>query len=104
MINIDGLAPIAQYGLAGLMGILWLMERRSSSQRERELSEAHHRMMAQHEEIGELMDVVRVNTSAVTRLEQSQARLITVCEHILVRLEPRSAPGRRPGGVQMDDE
>ncbi|MBL1217002.1 MAG: hypothetical protein D8M59_05840 [Planctomycetes bacterium] len=95
MIDMDGLGPLAQYGLAGLMGVLWLMERRSSTQRERELSEAHRRMMAQHEEIGELMDVVRDNTSAVTRLEQSQARLITVCEHILARLEPSA--GRRRG-------
>jgi len=81
------LVPIVtQYGVAGLMGMLWLFERRHSSQRERELTESHTRLMQQHTELSELMGVIKENSVAITSLESSQARLSRVCEEIATQL------------------
>jgi hypothetical protein len=61
---------ITQCGAAGLMGAMWLWERRTSRQREQQLDEAHTRIISDRVMLGELMDVVRQNTQAITRLTQ----------------------------------
>ena len=81
-----------QIGPAGLMGLLWIMERRHSALRERQLSESHDALMGQRIEISELIRVVKDNCVALTTLERSQARLVAACERI--------ARGRR----DVDDE
>ncbi len=58
------------FGAAGLMGAMWLWERRTSRQREQQLDEAHSRILGDRVQLGELMDVVRQNTEAITRLCQ----------------------------------
>ena len=55
-------------GVAGLMGAMWLWERRTSRQREQQLDEAHTRILSDRVQLSELMDVVRQNTEAITRL------------------------------------
>ncbi len=80
---------IAQYGIAGMMGVLWFLERRHSSQRERELTEAHGVLMEQRAEISELIGVVKENSVAMTTLERSQGRLSGVCEEIASYLRSR---------------
>ncbi len=91
------LQPMAQFGVAGLMGILWVIERRHSNQRERELSEAHQRLMEHRTELSELIGVVRDNTAAMTALQEGQARLARTCEQITAALR-RS----RHGGGNSD--
>jgi len=88
---------IAQYGIAGLMGALWLMERRHSATRERELSESHTLLVRQREELSEMMDVVKENSRAMSAVERSQARLTQVCEEIAGHLRSRRS-GRPPSG------
>ena len=61
---------VTQLGAAGLMGAMWLWERRTSRQREQQLDEAHTRIVSDRVMLGELMDVVRQNTEAITRLTQ----------------------------------
>jgi hypothetical protein len=61
---------ITSFGAAGLMGAMWLWERRNSRQREQQLDEAHSRILGDRVQLGELMDVVRQNTEAITRLCQ----------------------------------
>jgi len=81
------LVPIvAQYGVAGLMGLLWLFERRHSSLREREITESHNRLMQENMELSVLMGVIKENSVAMTSLEKSQARLSQVCEEIAAQL------------------
>ena len=63
-----GLEQITNLGAAGLMGAMWLWERRTSRQREQQLDEAHTRIMSDRVQLSELMDVVRQNTEAITRL------------------------------------
>jgi hypothetical protein len=61
---------LTNFGAAGLMGAMWLWERRTSRQREQQLDEAHARILSDRVQLGELMDVVRQNTEAITRLTQ----------------------------------
>lgn len=74
------LQELAQFGAAGLIGILWILERRHSNQRERELTEAHARLMQQREELSELILVVRDNVAAMTAVERGHDRLIALLE------------------------
>jgi hypothetical protein len=61
---------ITQFGAAGLMGAMWLWERRTSRQREQQLDEAHTRILSDRVQLCELIDVVKQNTAAITRLTQ----------------------------------
>jgi hypothetical protein len=57
-------------GMAGVMGAMWLWERRTSRVREQQIDEAHARIMSDRILLDELLDVVRQNTEAITRLTQ----------------------------------
>jgi hypothetical protein len=59
-------------GAAGLMGAMWLWERRNSAKREHQLDEAHERILADRVQLSELIDVVTRNTEAMIRLSTSQ--------------------------------
>lgn len=65
----------AQFGVAGLIGWMWLTERRSATSRETQLNEAHTRLMEQRVQLEALMQVVEDNTKAVAAL-QGQLRAI----------------------------
>jgi hypothetical protein len=62
------LDQLTSLGAAGLMGAMWLWERRASQSRERQLDEAHQRILADKVMLEELIEVVRQNTEAITRL------------------------------------
>ena len=63
-----GIDQLTNLGAAGLMGAMWLWERRTSQKREQQLDEAHMRILSDRVQLSELMDVVRQNTEAITRL------------------------------------
>lgn len=68
--SIGAMDQIAGLGAAGLMGAMWLWERRSSQRREQQLDEAHARIVADRMQIDTLVDVVRQNTQALARLAE----------------------------------
>jgi hypothetical protein len=61
-------------GVAGVMGAMWLWERRTSRVREQQIDEAHARIMADRVMLDQLMDLVQQNTQAMTRLSELAAR------------------------------
>lgn len=65
---------VTSLGAAGVMGAMWLWERRQSRNRDEQLDAAHERIMAQGVTIGELVDVVKANTEAMTRLAEKLDR------------------------------
>jgi len=67
---------MTQFGVAGIMGAMWLIERRASARREEQLTEAHEKLIGQIAERGALIDVVRDNTRALSMLEAGQRVLI----------------------------
>ena len=70
------LDQIANLGVAGLMGTMWLWERRTSRQREQQIDEAHARIMTDRVELDQLMDMVKQNTEAMTKLSATQQQLV----------------------------
>jgi hypothetical protein len=62
-------------GAAGMMGVMWLWERRNSRQREQQLDEAHSRILADQVQLDELIAVVRANTEALARVATLQEQL-----------------------------
>lgn len=73
---------LVQFGVAGLMGVLWVWERTHSRRRERQLSEAHDRLMRRDQHVGILVQLVRQNTQAMVELQQSQQRMNELLEGI----------------------
>jgi len=72
-----------QFGVAGLMGALWLWERFYSRKREQELSQAHQRLMEQQAELNTLIGLVQRNTIALERFEQTQARFADLLDKLV---------------------
>ncbi len=72
-------APLDQLmnlGVAGIMGAMWLWERRTSRQREEQIDEAHARIMSDRVALDQLMDLVRQNVEAMTKLSAMQEQLV----------------------------
>ncbi len=59
---------LASYGAAGLMGAMWLWERRTSSTREKQIEDAHQRIMSDGVKLEALIDLVEKNTDVLSRL------------------------------------
>jgi len=72
----DLLLEFTQFGAAGLIGVLWILERRHAAHRDRQLDEAHERLVRERREAAVLVQVVKENTRAITSLEHAQRRLI----------------------------
>lgn len=85
--------PIEQVmnlGVAGLMGAMWLWERRTSRQREEQIDEAHARIMTDRVELDQLIAVIRQNAEVLTRLSSAQEQLLEqIRDHITTSLSAR---------------
>ena len=75
-------ATLTQFGVAGLIGWMWLSERRAGAERERLVSESHERLMEQRVQLEALMTVVRDNTRAVAAVEAAQRSVATALERL----------------------
>ena len=73
---------LTQFGAAGLIGMLWVFERRHAAARDRQLNESHQKLVGQERELDALLTVVKENTRAISTLEQGQRRLIDLLEHL----------------------
>lgn len=81
----------AQFGVAGLMGVLWVWERRMSRLREQQLSETHEQLMRQREPLRLLVKLVRRNTQAIERFDQTQQQLSRLLERVNDEMQRRAA-------------
>jgi hypothetical protein len=78
-------AALAQFGAAGLIGWMWLSERRAAAARERQLDEAHDRLMHERPQLAALLSVLRDNTRALTALELGQRQVAAALERLARR-------------------
>ena len=69
---------MSELGAAGLIGMLWIMERRLAARRERQIDENHRRLHQQQQELEVWIDLVKQNIRAINQLEQTQRELITM--------------------------
>ncbi|HEX8342843.1 MAG TPA: hypothetical protein VF624_18215 [Tepidisphaeraceae bacterium] len=71
--NIDNAASL---GVAGLMGAMWLWERRTSADRDRQLDESHARVAQDAIKVETLVALVEQNTAALTRVLAATDRVL----------------------------
>lgn len=82
----DGsLTALTQFGAAGLIGVLWILERRHAAVRDRQLDEAHRKIVTSERDLEALLNVVKENTKAINTLQQSQIHLISLLERMVPR-------------------
>ena len=89
--NPEVLAIISQFGAAGLLGLLWITERRQAGLRDRQIAEAHRSLAMRDQELGTIINVVRDNTRAIVTLEQTQRHMLRLAERLNDRLKRESA-------------
>jgi hypothetical protein len=90
--TVDAIQPLTQFGVAGLMGLLWVWERLMSRRREAQLHEAHLRLQQQHHELGVLVKLVRRNTRAIARFDRTQLQLKELLEKMHHGIDQQAAP------------
>lgn len=73
---------LVQFGVAGLMGVLWVWERMHSRRRERQLTEAHGRLTERGAELSVLVELVRQNTRAMVEAERAGRRMCELLQEI----------------------
>jgi hypothetical protein len=69
-----------EFGVAGLMGVLWVWERAHSRLRERQLTTAHDRLVRRGERLDVLAETVSKNTAAMVEFQQTQRHLAEILE------------------------
>jgi len=88
---------LAQCGAAGLIGWMWLSERRAAAAREAQLRELHERLIQERPHLAALLAVIRDNTRALTALEAGQRAIAAALQRLRNRPDPISSEtGRRP--------
>ena len=86
---------ITSMGAAGVMGAMWLWERRASAQRERELTESHERIMRDEQRLDKLTHVVEQATAAIARFQQTQQDMAELLKHVIKEIHHGSGTMQR---------
>ena len=73
---------LTQFGVAGLMGVLWVWERSMSRKRERQLTQTHEHLTRRNEELETLVRLVDRNARAFDRFAEKQHELHHLLEMI----------------------
>ena len=82
--------PVAQFGVAGLMGVLWVWERMNGRKRDRQIAEAHTKLMRSQDALRLLTRLVRRNTQAIERFAATQSRLCELLDRVREELRQRA--------------
>ena len=80
--DVKALDSVASLGAAGMMGAMWLWERRTSQKRESQLDDAHARILGDRVQLEQLMGVVRQNAEAISRLCATQDQLLRQLDRV----------------------
>jgi hypothetical protein len=79
------LTIFTQFGAAGLIGLMWIMERRSGALRERQLSDAHRQIISRERELDSLLEVIKENTRAINAVEHTQRQLLQLVQRLVIQ-------------------
>ena len=90
------LASVTQFGVAGLIGWMWITERRAAAAREKQVDEVHDRLMRERRELELMMEVVRENTRALSAVEAGQRAVADAVERLGARLARCTGCGASP--------
>ena len=74
---------LTNFGAAGLMGAMWLWERKLSRKRERQLTETHGRLMRDEQRLEKLVQVVQQNTHAFASFTETHRQTVDALRDLL---------------------
>jgi len=77
---------LASFGAAGLMGAMWLWERKLSRLREEQLTEAHGRIVRDEQRLDSLVKVVEQNTATVGGFTETQRQVVEALRDLVKEL------------------
>ncbi len=80
--DVDTLASFTQLGTAGLIGWMWLSERRAAAERERQLTELHERLVQERRGLDIAVEALRDVVRVLTTVEASQRVLAGAIERL----------------------
>ncbi|MEM7755174.1 MAG: hypothetical protein AAF297_06020 [Planctomycetota bacterium] len=86
MLETELVASITQFGVAGLIGWMWMTERRAAAAREKQLGDVHERLMRERREMELIVEVVRENTRMLAGVEAGQRALVDAVERLGARI------------------
>lgn len=95
----DLVMVLSEFGAAGLIGVLWILERRYAAVRNRQLDEMHRQILAERRDSDALLGVVRDNTRAIVALESSQHQLIDLIRALASETDRHACPRPGEGGA-----
>ncbi len=84
---------LVQFGVAGLMGVLWMWERMHSRRREQQLTNAHERLTQRDQQLNVLIKLIRHNTRTMVNFERTQQRMCDVLEGIRHEISSQQKAG-----------
>ena len=79
----DILTQFANLGAAGIIGMMWIAERKSSNKKDAQLSQSHNLILQKQDHIRCLTNVIKDNTTAITRLNETQKHQTSLLEQLL---------------------
>lgn len=83
------LSAFTQFGVAGMVCAMWVIERRASYRREQQVAEAHQELVGHVEERSAMMRVIQDNTRALSLLEAGQRGMVNALTgRVIHREEP----------------
>ena len=98
------LAGITQFGTAGLVGWLWLSERRAAATREREVTELVERIRAERAQLDAVIGLIRENTRVLSLVDAGQQRLCAAVERLEASIaRPRGDRGAATESMRAHD-
>jgi len=77
------MSDLASFGAAGLIGAMWLWERKLTRLREYQLNEAHSRILRDEQRLEKLTQVVEHNTGAVARFTETQRQMMETLKDLV---------------------
>lgn len=75
MLDAEMAGSLVQFGTAGLIGWMWLSERRDAATAVKQLREAHERIVAEKTSLDAVLGAVRENTRVLEQIAESQRAL-----------------------------
>lgn len=83
---LSAIFDLTSFGAAGLMGAMWLWERRGSRLREEQLTAAHDRILRDEQRLASLVKVVEQNTAALTGFTETQRQAVEAMKDLVKEL------------------
>lgn len=77
------MSDLTSLGAAGVMGAMWLCERKMNRTRDEQLTQSHQRILRDEQRLEQLMEVVEQNSRIITHFTRMQHDLCDTIRHLM---------------------